>query len=93
MLLQLTETRVKVQAREERINELKREMDSLKSENATMNSLIVSLRNRIRELEGDLGGFETVASKSGITITSLQNDNKELQKQVLELESRIRYAS
>jgi chromosome segregation ATPase len=79
-----------VQAREERISELKREMDTLKSENATMNSLIVSLRNKTKELEGDLGGFEAVANKSGITITTLQKDNKELQQHVLELESRIR---
>ena len=86
----MTEYKVKVQAREERNAELKREIDTLKSENSTMNSLIVSLRNRVRELEGDLGSFENVASKSGITITTLQKDNKELQQHVLELESRIR---
>jgi chromosome segregation ATPase len=86
----LNECKVKVQARDERINELKREMDTLKSENSTMNSLIVALRNRIRELEGDIGGFETVASKSGVTISALQKDNKDLQQTVLELESRIR---
>lgn len=55
-----------------------------------MNALIVTMRNKIRELEGDLGGFETVASKSGITITTLQKDNKQLQQTVLDLESRIR---
>lgn len=88
--IELNEAKVKVGARDERINELKREMDTLKSENATMNSLIVALRNRIKELEGELGGFETVASKSGITISALQKDNKDLQQTVLELESRIR---
>jgi chromosome segregation ATPase len=62
----------------------------MKSENSTMNSLIVTLKNRIRELEGDIGGFENVASKSGITISALQKDNKDLQQTVLELESRIR---
>ena len=69
---------------------MKREIDSLKSENSTMNALIITQRNKMKELEGDLGGFETVASKSGITITTLQKDNKELQQHVLELESRIR---
>lgn len=66
-------------------------MDTMKSENSTMNALICTLRNRIKELEGDLGGFENVASKSGITISALQKDNKDLQQHVLELESRIRY--
>ena len=55
-----------------------------------MHALIISLKNRIKELEGDLGSFENVASKSGITITTLQKDNRELQQHVLELESRIR---
>jgi chromosome segregation ATPase len=87
----LSEYKVKFQAREDRINELKREMDTLKNENATMNALICTQRTKIKELEGDLGGFESVASKSGITITTLQKDNKELQQNVLELESRIRY--
>ncbi|CAF0745813.1 unnamed protein product [Brachionus calyciflorus] len=87
---ELSEYKVKLQAREERINELKREIDTLKSENGTMNSLIVTLRNRVREVETDINGFEQVASKSGITITTLQNDNKDLQQKLLELESRIR---
>ena len=79
-----------MQARDERNAELKREIDSLKSESSTMHALIISLKNRIKELEGDLGSFENVASKSGITITTLQKDNRELQQHVLELESRIR---
>lgn len=55
-----------------------------------MNALIVSQRNKIKELDGQLSGFESVASKSGITITTLQKDNKELQQSILDLESRIR---
>jgi chromosome segregation ATPase len=88
---ELCEFKAKVQARDDRINELKREIDSLKSENATMNSLIVALRTKLKELEGNIGGFETVASKSEITITTLQRENRTYQQQLLELESRIRY--
>ena len=87
---ELSEYKVKVQAKEERLNELKREIDTLKSENSTMNALIVALRNKIRELECELNGVESVHTKADITITSLQNDNKCLQTNVLELESRIR---
>ncbi len=87
---ELCEFKAKVQARDDRINELKREIESLKSENATMNSLIVALRTKLKELEGNLGGFETVASKSEITITTLQRENRTYQQQLLELESRIR---
>ncbi len=79
-----------MQAKEERMNELKRDIDSLKSENATMNALIVALRNKIKELECEITGVEQVHTKADITITTLQKDNKELQSHVLELESRIR---
>ena len=65
-------------------------MDLIKNENTNMNSLIVTQRNKIKELESELNGFENVASKSGITITTLQKDNKQLQQTILELESRIR---
>jgi chromosome segregation ATPase len=82
--------KAKVSVRDEKINELKREIELVKKENSNMNSMIVTQRNRIKELESELGGFENVASKSGITITTLQKDNKSLQQNVLELESRIR---
>lgn len=83
--------KAKVSVRDDKINDLKRELDHIKSENTNMNSMIVTQRNRIKELESELHGFENVASKSGITITTLQKDNKSLQQNILELESRIRY--
>lgn len=86
----MTEYKIKVQAKEEKIAELKLEMESLKTENSTLNGLIVTQRNKIRELENELGSYESVASKSGLTITNLQHDNKKLQQTVLELESRIK---
>lgn len=69
---------------------MKREIETMKSENDTMNSMIVALRNRVKECESDLGGFENIASKSSVTISTLQKDNKDLQQHVLDLESRIR---
>ncbi len=86
----LTEYKIKVQAKEEKINELKLEMEAIKTESSTLNALIVTQRSKIRELENELSSYESVANKSGITITSLQQDNKNLQKSVVELESRIK---
>jgi multidrug resistance efflux pump len=88
--IKLTEYRIKVQAKEEKISELKLEIEALKTENSSLNACIVTQRNKIRELESELSGFEGVACKSSMTITSLQQDNKNLQKTVLELESRIK---
>ena len=69
---------------------MKRDIETLKGENAALNSLVISLRGKIKELETDLGGWETAASKSGITLTVIQRENKEYQTRNLELESRIR---
>lgn len=90
MSLELSEYKVKVQARDDRIGEMKREIETMKSENGTMSSMICALKTRIREVEDDLGGFENVATKSSITISALQKDNKDMQQNVLNLESRIR---
>lgn len=87
---EISELKAKLSVRDDKINEIKREMDLIKNENTNMNSLIVTQRNKIKELESELNGFENVASKSGITITTLQKDNKQLQQTILELESRIR---
>lgn len=88
--LELCECKVKVQARDERIAEMKRDTETLKAENCTMSSMIAALQSKIRELEGDVSGFETFASKSDITISTLQKENKESKQTILELESRIR---
>jgi chromosome segregation ATPase len=86
----LSEAKIKVQAREDRISELKRDMDTLKGENAALNSMVISLRGKIKEMETDLGGLETTASKSGYALNAIQRENKEYQSRILELESRIR---
>jgi hypothetical protein len=72
------------------LNEYKREIEKFKSDNAALNSLIISQRSKLKEFESDLGSFETVANKSGIAISALQRENKEYQQRILELESRIR---
>ncbi|CAF5062276.1 unnamed protein product, partial [Rotaria socialis] len=48
------------------------------------------LQLRARELESNIGSYDSVANKSSLTIFSLQKDIKEKQDQILELQSRIR---
>lgn len=65
-------------------------MEALKNDNNAINQLLISEKTKIKELERDLGGFETVASKSGLTINTLQAQNKSYQDEILTLESRLR---
>lgn len=64
----------------------------MKNEHELVNQVNYQLRTRVRELEGNMSSFDSVANKSSLTITSLQKELKEKQDQLLELQSRIRFA-
>lgn len=81
---------IKITAKDERINELKHEIDSIRNEYESNNQTHNQLRIRIRELESNVNSYETVGNKSSITISALQQDNKEKQEQLIELQSRLR---
>ncbi|CAF4531596.1 unnamed protein product, partial [Didymodactylos carnosus] len=74
----------------EHINELRHEVESIKKEYDIMNNANNQLKIRVRELEGNVGSYESVTNKSSVTITALQHEIKEKQEQLLELQSRIR---
>ena len=63
----------------------------MKNEHELINQVNHQLRTRVRELEGNMTSYDSVANKSTLTIASLQKDSKEKQDQLLELQSRIRY--
>ena len=79
-----------MQARDERVAELKREIEALKGENEASKAFAISLKTEIKELESKLANTETTNSKSAITLTAIQRENKEYQTRILELESRNR---
>ena len=81
---------MKLSAKDERINELKHEIDSVRREHELVNQVNNQLRLRICELESNMNSYDSVASKSSLTITALQRDAKEKQDQILELQSRVR---
>ncbi|CAF3494707.1 unnamed protein product [Rotaria sordida] len=86
----LRETTIKSSAKDERINELKHEIESLKKEHDLVIHANNQLRLRLRELESNITSYDSVTNKSSLTISSLQKDLKEKQDQLLELQSRIR---
>ncbi|CAF3907511.1 unnamed protein product [Adineta steineri] len=86
----LRETTLKLAAKDERINELKHEIDSIKREYDLINQANNQLHIRIRELETNVNSYDSVSNKSSLTILTLQKDGKEKQEQILELQSRVR---
>ena len=89
--IQLRETAIKSSAKDERINEMRHELDTLKSEHELMNQSNNQLRLRVRELESNMNSYESIGNKSSFTISALQKECKDKQDQVFELQSRIRY--
>ncbi|CAF4170121.1 unnamed protein product, partial [Adineta steineri] len=87
----LRETTIKLAAKDERINELKNENDSIKREHDLISQANNQLRLRVHELESNVNSYDSVANKSTLTISSMQKDAKEKQDQLLELQARIRY--
>ena len=81
---------MKLSAKDERINELKREIESVRREHESLNQVNNQLRLRICELESNVNSYDSVASKSSLTIAALQRDAKEKQDQIVELQSRVR---
>lgn len=81
---------MKIGAKDERINELKSEIENLRKEFEAVSHLSQQLKIRVRELESNVGSYDSIANKSSITIAALQKDANEKQEQIIELQSRLR---
>lgn len=88
--MQLRETTIKLSGKDERINELRHEIESLRREFDLVNQGNQQLRVRVHELESNVNCYDSVANKSSITITSLQKEAKEKQEQLIDLQARMR---
>lgn len=77
--------------KEEKICEQKNEIETLKAKVEELRKESCEKSDKIYQLENDLVSFENVCQKSSITINVLQNEIKEFQSKILELESKNRY--
>ena len=82
---------MKLSSKDERINELKQEIESTKRDHESLLQITNQLRSRIREFESNTNSYDIVANKSSLTIVTLQKDLKEKQDQLFELQGRLRY--
>ena len=54
-------------------------------------TLANTLKDQMFKFEAEAGTFEGAATRSELAVQSLQLQNSELQKRILELEARMRY--
>ncbi|XP_060072809.1 coiled-coil domain-containing protein 170-like [Ylistrum balloti] len=86
----ITDLKTDLEAKEIKIKELKTLYDTSKENEHHLTTLLESHRQQIMELEGKAGSYETAVGRSEFTVSALQQQIREGQEKILELESRLR---
>ncbi|XP_069117841.1 coiled-coil domain-containing protein 170-like [Argopecten irradians] len=86
----IAELKTELEAKDIKIKELKTLYDTSKESEHRLTSLLESHRQQIMELEGKAGSYESVVGRSEFTVSALQQQIREGQEKILELESRLR---
>ncbi|XP_013406676.1 coiled-coil domain-containing protein 170 [Lingula anatina] len=81
---------IQVESKDDKIKEIRKEVEKYKENDARLSSLVQSLRDRLHEAESQSGSLEAAAGRCEVTISSLQKENREAQDRIVELESRLR---
>uniref|UniRef100_F6ZMM4 Coiled-coil domain containing 170 n=1 Tax=Ornithorhynchus anatinus TaxID=9258 RepID=F6ZMM4_ORNAN len=86
---EIVDLRSKMVSKEVSCQELKTEMESYKENNTRQSSLLISLRERVQEMEEESAVLATSKMRSEkIALAALQ-ENQELKKKILELEAKL----
>lgn len=89
LYVKLSEANEKNGVNELVIADLKRSNEELRSEKESYELQMAEKLNKIASLEADLSSYGIVASKSELTINSLQSDNNQLNDKIAELKASI----
>jgi len=88
--VQLIEAQRDVEQRDRIISELKSTCESGKAAELQADNMLQSLRQKLVEYETAFGDVEGAASRSELTIITLQQQANESRRQIIELESQCR---
>lgn len=80
-----------LEIREEKIKELKVQIECSHETEAKLNLAVQSLRGKLGEYEAHSSGLEGAVGRTEIVIQALQQDNRTAQEAIIDLEKRLRY--
>ncbi|XP_038618212.1 coiled-coil domain-containing protein 170 [Tachyglossus aculeatus] len=86
---EIADLRSKMVSKEVFCQELKTKMESYKENNARQSSLLVSLRERVQEMEEESAVLATSKMRSEKIAHAALQENQELKKKILELEAKL----
>ena len=88
--VQLIEARHELEQRDRVLVELRSTCESGKAAELHTDSVVQSLRQKLAEYEVAFGDVEGAAGRSELTIATLQQQARESQQRIIELESQLR---
>ncbi|VVC45309.1 Hypothetical protein CINCED_3A007243 [Cinara cedri] len=89
LISELQDTKGQLRSRDQRTVELEAETEMLKEQQVRQNSIIASLRNRIKELEDQERSLTTSLGRADMSSESLARENRHQAEKCAELERRI----
>ncbi|XP_074165640.1 coiled-coil domain-containing protein 170 [Sminthopsis crassicaudata] len=87
---ELLDLRSKMFSKEVSCQELKAEMESYKENNARQSSLLMSLRDRVQEIEKESTALATSKMRTEKTANAATQENQELKKKITDLETKLK---
>ena len=79
-----------IEAREEKIRDMQASIDVQKEAAARGDATIQSMRQKLADYEAAYGSIEGAANRSELAIVTLQEQNSEAQRRIIDLEARLR---
>lgn len=79
-----------MEAKDIKIKELQCALDTGTENESHLSDLVQKLRDRVRDLEDQLGSYTSVSNRGEYTISTLQQELRMANDKVVELETRLR---
>lgn len=89
----MREAQAQLEVRDDKLRELRTQLECARETEAKMTGMVQGLRNRLVEYEAHTAGLEARTSRSDLVIEALQQENRQANDRVIELETKLRYIS
>lgn len=89
--MQVHELQVSLDTKEDRLREMKLQLDASRDTETRQAALIQTQRDKLLEYESARGTLEGTASLNELSFQALQQEHREAQQRIIDLEARLRY--
>ncbi|XP_055957279.1 polyamine-modulated factor 1-binding protein 1-like [Patella vulgata] len=88
---QLRDTEHILEAKDIKIRELQSLLETNRENELRLTEIVNDLREQLHDLQNKTGSIESVAGRSEYTVAALQEENREKNDRIVQLEARLRY--